>query len=896
MEVNYSGVRNLQVPQLDVVKLVLFLLVILPSASAIPEPKLSYSETYPEARPWPGCWPEEGTSMPCFYSHNSVSLSSRYDCGFDSGINAYFARNASFSFSIPRTGNATLAFRMYECTYNPRWITVLVNGICSIQVENRASGGTNRGPTTKTINIAEDCLVEGENRMEIIGDVELGLGKMGCPQLTCRKAPLYADFRIPEQVRSSEVYGSVFLAESFSSYLFKPLIGEGANGRLTLLPGAVINECTGCELSGSEINLGPGTHRINYSLENLQVHLAFPNSHNAFLANESRKINVTVSYLGTPTSAGVYFPEGTLACNAVGGSCGLLLPEAAVGTHSIEVQAIESPIGRRGKASAGYKIDPDPEVNVSETSGSSLLVTFEIINPTHENFVRLLAYSLPEDFEGNFSITPHPESLSTSNSSISFSATCPAYSNCTYNAVFPIKGVLVSVSPTSFPKISRVSESILSKGTILLTNTNPKKPMHSTGRIWNCTEGCAWDLELAPLESRSLEYSLEQAGASPCGSRKTASAGAREELELCIRVPAGFPAATSIEYSVPFVSMQGYSGSPEARVKGVSVPITVGSSGLLISLGLLAPGEHQATISYLKTADQAPTQKNDAPETKKQEAKQEESPPPAPLPDKPEVSKQPELLITAPDASMLSEIVQVVAISGDSPAEGEMSFVSPSGREFLLRLDNGRAALRLDEVGIWKVSYQGQERSILVGRTITEIPKETAGQPTQHELSDFSVASKSSPSSGLELGSWVLLLLFIPFLAMPALGYLLMVSSRGPQVLVSKRYDGKKIYLEVENSGGALTDIWISDSLPDDAVLGTTGEGSFKKTIFGNVLKWRLPSLDGGAKWSASYEMRTVSENIGGARLQAIDLKGNQLKAASGETEKSTSNNLNGAS
>ncbi len=892
----------------------LILISTLPLATAQFDPKLAYSETYPEFRPWESCYPIGDTYKPCFYNGHSVVLGSIYSCSIDSGTSVYFTNTASFSFTPPRKSDATLTFKMYECTYNPRTIKVGINGLCAIDVENRASGGMNLGLTTKSVTIDSSCLIEGENTITIDGNTELSLGAGACPSLSCMGAKLFADLTIPQESKDFFSSGSVSTDSVLSNYTFNIPIPTGAEGKFSLPTGAALLSCPECAMVGGSYKIGAGNHTVSYLIENLYMRVAYPNIYSAFLRNETPKVNITTSYAGSPLPSKIYFGNGTLACDAPFGVCELSLPEQGVGFFSLELQALESPIGRRGKAKIEYTIEPDPSVSFSETSDeSSLIRAYMITNPTHLPFSQLITYPLPEDTEGNFSITPWPPGISSNSTSLSFTGSCPRYSNCTYRIAVRMKGVSVSISPPIFPASARVGDPLIGKGTISLTNTNQKRSMASRGLIPNCTSGCSWDLNLSPSETKALEYSLRTSGASGCGNEQFWGARPDEAiLKVCVSVPENFPAETSIEYLVPWSLLQDYSKGLEARLGTFPIPATAGSSGALLLLGALPPGVHYITISYARLA-QPPKDQNS-----------ETSKPPHPeIPPKgsdataqgnqgpgedegaigqattPAGSR---ITIAAPAIAQKGEPVQVVIMSEDAPKEGEVTFVSPTGKRFSVNLVGGRATWVLDEVGTWKILFNGEEREIVVEGTeganqALDGPGMggTTGEPTRARSPDptypgISAGSPLLPQLGLELGPWVLLLVLLPLLAMPALGYFLIVASRSPQLSVSKTYDGKKVCLEIENRGGQLADIWITDALPDDAVLGDAGGGSFKKTIFGNVLKWRLPSLDSGEKWGVSYELRTAAGRLGEARALATDMRGAQVKAHSGgiELEKAT--------
>ncbi|MFH1470356.1 MAG: hypothetical protein ABIF01_01265 [Candidatus Micrarchaeota archaeon] len=846
-------------------------------------PQLSYSATYQQFRPWARCSPIGDTYKACFYNGHSVVLGSAYPCMYDAGSSVYFTSTISFSFTTPRKANASISLGLYECAYSPRWLTFRVNGICDIPVENTASGGMNRGLAIKTIPIPSNCLLEGQNTMAILGgDIfEFSLGSGQCPSLSCLGAPLYADFTIPEQSIQLLSNGSVSTNALVSNYSFNLSIPAGTEGSFSLPQGTVLTSCPECSLQGGTYTIGPGNHSVNYLIENLRISISYPNIYSAFLSNETPKVNITTSHTGSPIQSKVYFENHSLACDATAGFCELTLPETEMGSHHLNLFALESNIGRRGIAELKYYVESEPEVKYSEASdGSFTTATYELINPTHLEFSKQVEYTIPDDIDGSYSITPMPQNIASNATHVSFIANCPQYSNCTYKITTKSKGVSVLILPPSFPRTARVGEAVIGTGEVILTNTNSKRSMNSRGLVPDCSGSCSWDLSLAPGETRRFSYSVNRPGAIECGREQLSTTSSYESsLRICLQIPENFPIGTSHEYSAQYSSLPDYSKGLEARISGVSVGVSLGMSSAIASLGILAPGEHYLLLTYIPknevlNIEPVETGETDEVDETKDEVEQSNTAPVAP-----------EIIMVVPERAGLGEVVQVTVLSGESPATGEITITSPNGKISPISLSNGQAFTALDELGEWTVSYSNKERTIQVEPRALAAMQET--EKLQNDFGPTYTRNSNAQPIGFEFGPWVSLLLLLPLLAMPALGYFLFTVSRSPPVRVLKRYDGMEVTIEIENCGGPLTDIWVSDSLPDDAVIGNAGGGSFKKTIFGNVLKWRIPTLNGATKWGTSYELRTTAKVLGETKIQATEIGGNHIKASSGETEMS---------
>lgn len=868
----------LEWPRISVVALLVLLVVSLGEA-AVPA-RLSYDVIYPEYRPWTSCTPIDQHYEACFYfgTNDVIFLQGSNRCEYDT--RNYLVGNPYFSFPLQMTRNATIVLYMYRCYERPEYINVSVNGRCISRINNPGYHDRNLEPYYVSAPIEGSCFNVGENRITIEGSVQLSMGAGECPRLSCLNAPLYADITFQENSERTENLGTMSTGQTSTHYSFGVVVPDGANGRFELPPGVMNVECgAGCAVTSNLVSFGAGNRTIAYDANNLNVTVSFDNEYAAYFSNESIVAYVETSFGGTPVSSEIYYSNGSFACNASSGACEVEFSDRRIGRHLLELEAIENLAGRRGVASVEYSVEHDADVRVSEAfSGGRLVVLHEILNPTHEEFERTLNYSLPEEYAGNLRIDPEPEWWIASNRTVSFLARCPLYSNCTYDVSFLVTGTVAVIGEPVFPERALVGEPVIGTGTVFLANGNSARSLRSQGSIGGgCSGGCSWDLILLPLEDRTLEYRASREGATECGIQ---SSNYQNETQLfvCINVPAGFPNQTELAYLVPIASIPDYGGNPAATLGGKALNVSAGANGLTVYLGKLTAGNHYVSVRMRRTdssivrRDEKKNQVTE-PETKKTETLDREGS------DETEPADA-VAAIWSPDACDFGEVLQVTVTVGEEPGKGNVRFVSPSGREFAVQVSGGRASQVMDENGVWRVYFGDSEKTVLVGKEDRMVVAEQTSVKSQAKKGSSPIyASGTNPL--IDLWPWALLAL-LPLIATPVLGYALLVASRGPTLLIQKKYDGMNVFLEIENRGASVTDVRLTDMLPDDAVLGETNGGSFKKTIFGNVVKWRLPALGNNETWRVRYGMATGSSEVGEAKLCALDSRGNSVSASSG--------------
>jgi hypothetical protein len=822
-------------------------LAAMPLVFALPTPVLPYSEVSPAFAPW-NCQMENNVEYnACLNGPRfGVLFSTTERCSFDPSTNNYLVGNPTMSFSLDAKRSGTLYFSLYECSNGPASITLKINDLCTVEIPNSAYGMENPGRMPLHMPLETSCLKDGENTLKFEGSFSMARGVGSCPLLSCMNAPLYLYPYFPQATIAKQANGSLAIGEETSAHSFEFNIPAGTVASASLPADASGATCSpNCNVSGNAVSIGPGSNSLSYRVENLAVGVSFASS--AYSKDEQIIGSVSVAKDGAPASANVYFSDGILACAAPAGSCEIEFSDKASGSHSVQLQA-ESSDARVGIAQASYVVEGEPEVTMGEAlEGKEITVTYGMANPTHSQFSRATTYELPADFSGSLNV--NLQNMSISGRTLSFLLVCEAYSNCQYEFTYPVLGIASSAGEPGYPSIARVGEMLSGEVLVTLRSENTVRPIRSTGTVEGiCTGACYWDETLAPLQVKTLKFGVSKQGALECGI----TSQGRGKVAACVEVPQNFPSNVALEYLVLDSTLPGYLNGGQAHLGVRELSVARQGTGLLLQLGILRPGRHSILIAYETASEQL------------QELPGGQS--------TPEMQKKTSL--TAPDKVIVGETALVFVFVDGEPAKGFAKIVSPAGGELAIELANGKGSFAPDERGMWTVSFGSEEKNILVEESTTEtIQKITAADNSLGGKGSYvgETGSKAITAS-FPIWPWALVVL-VPLLGVIAGGYYLF-SMNKEQVIVEKEFAAGVVAIFVENKGADLSDVSISDPLPDGAHVGERGLGSIKKTVLGDVIKWRVPSLKNGEKWEVKYSISTKARILDATKIAGTDAKG----------------------
>ena len=201
----------------------------------------------------------------------------------------------------------------------------------------------------------------------------------------------------------------------------------------------------------------------------------------------------------------------------------------------------------------------------------------------------------------------------------------------------------------------------------------------------------------------------------------------------------------------------------------------------------------------------------------------------------------------------------LVYVDGE-PGKGSVEFESPSGKTFVRSLRNGKTNFYFDEAGEWIVSFNETTKTVNV---VEEEPQAPAASPSEVN------GEEPSKETGLFLAGaapWQmgLALLLLALLAYLAYAYW------WKRVVITKKYDGKRVVINVENRKQKLKNVELLDLAPEGSEVKTPENAEASDTITGTAIKWKKKELKKGGKWMVSYGLKNADEK----NFKPVELKG----------------------
>ena len=201
----------------------------------------------------------------------------------------------------------------------------------------------------------------------------------------------------------------------------------------------------------------------------------------------------------------------------------------------------------------------------------------------------------------------------------------------------------------------------------------------------------------------------------------------------------------------------------------------------------------------------------------------------------------------------------LVYVDGE-PGEGSVEFVSPSGKTFVRSLRNGKTTFYFDEAGEWRVTFKDTSKIVKV---IEEEPQAPAAAPSEV------TGEEPSKQTGLFMVSFAPSQIGLALLLLALLAYL-SYAYWWKRVVITKKYDGKRVVITVENRKETLKNVELLDLAPEESEVKTPENAEASDTITGTAIKWKKKELKKGEKWMVSYGLKKADEK----NFKPVELKG----------------------
>lgn len=193
------------------------------------------------------------------------------------------------------------------------------------------------------------------------------------------------------------------------------------------------------------------------------------------------------------------------------------------------------------------------------------------------------------------------------------------------------------------------------------------------------------------------------------------------------------------------------------------------------------------------------------------------------------------------------ETISVFANS--KPASGTLEIISPASKKVGFVIESGSAEVLFNELGIWKASFEGEVKTIVVEPEIISLPKQEKQTPSE-ATSLISLDATKLPF--LEIISIII------FLSFGYVGF----KRQSERIHFSKSFENNIVRLEIINGKADLKNLEITDIVPEGNVLSTISNPPSEVTeiIFGKHIKWKKNNLQKGERMLISYSIFSQSK------------------------------------
>ncbi len=214
--------------------------------------------------------------------------------------------------------------------------------------------------------------------------------------------------------------------------------------------------------------------------------------------------------------------------------------------------------------------------------------------------------------------------------------------------------------------------------------------------------------------------------------------------------------------------------------------------------------------------------------------------------------------------------VSILVYVDGEPAEGNIELGSPGGNRYARALRNGKTNFYFDESGDWIVSFGKASKKVVVKEDAE------AAAPVEEPL----VKEEPGKQTGLFLAGVAPTQIGLALLLLAALAYLF-YEYWWKRVAITKKYDGKRVVITVENRKEDLHDVELLDLAPEGGEVKVPENAEASETITGTAIKWRKKKLHKGEKWMVSYGLRGGEKNFKPVELKALNANEIEVNAFS---------------
>jgi hypothetical protein len=229
--------------------------------------------------------------------------------------------------------------------------------------------------------------------------------------------------------------------------------------------------------------------------------------------------------------------------------------------------------------------------------------------------------------------------------------------------------------------------------------------------------------------------------------------------------------------------------------------------------------------------------------------------------------KEEEIQLVVPEAAQ-EGYVEIRVVSSSGTPGGNLELATPSHKEHEIPLQEGRAEVLFNEIGIWKVKYKTEAKLI----TVSPIRAQTE--------------TKSAPTTQAEMATGFMALNFsrLPLIETAFLLSFFVLGYAGfrrysERIRFTKTFENNIVRLEILNNKADLKNLEITDIVPEGNVLSTISNPPSEVTeiIFGKHIKWKKGELRKGERMLISYSIfsNNTSDSIRPAELLA-EMEGNK--------------------
>ncbi|MEM3399476.1 MAG: hypothetical protein QXP42_01460 [Candidatus Micrarchaeia archaeon] len=857
---------------------------------------------------WLDCKPT-AVSYSCYIDHATKIFTSTVSCSYDSENDVYLVgREQKHSFNLIAREllsdiNLEISYIAHSCG---RLILSLNN--CNTTVDTIGLGCP---IVMKSIYFSRSCIKNGTNTLSFIADdcpIWISLGKGTCPSgcgpFFARMYTNYTRLQKPEKksaegswIASEKAWNFAISCDNEEISAFLPpdasnleVVNETGSIAFTVDKGVAKFHCVKNVL-------------ISFSQPELTLHIETLDErrNNSYSPGENATVRISSFLANMPAQASIKYENSECTDNP----CIFKIPiTTPLGLRTLVFFADDGN-GHIGHGNITLAVENASFSIIETVNGTKVSNLFIINNTMSRDFSEEISFALPSDYRGNLRVLNEKglEIDSTQgNGRALFYGFCPSRSTCSYSVVFDVAGSII------FFKQPRLNAEYIEVGKptplvidVLLESENAVRTITAT------VENKTWDINsivsLLPLEKKNITFERPTVLAHIGGEKKelfgsTFTYEIAADFSELIQI-----LSAEVRAVIEKSKLEGwnYRQNVRARFDFHDALWAENSTHVILYASNTEKGRHTFTLLYDSSSMQQPPTQPTKQENKQEQDKAETNRPTSHSDDGGlqnasdaecvdlnvcaaywnvcnsgesesnrqysneslqinekkedalshyETEKPARISIFAPQNTEKGN-VEILVLKNSLPAEGSVLIKSPSGREFVMKLSRGATSLFFDEPGTWVVSYMGTERTINIG----------AESSTKNPTSIPTINPKKIDSMLEFLGEVLPFFLVLTFL--PILFVLFLLVSRyvfAPNLHARIEPEGIKI-----RGKGELYDVNISLLFPSNAKINAEN-ASISDTIFGKMVKWRVPVLKGSESslFRFSSDEKPIRVNITG--------------------------------